>query len=345
MFTRILSSIVAVAAALVLLVLTWPQLFGLQNTWLIAQVISFRGALVVASAVGIFALVVIATLRPLRMIALSLALVLLVFGVANTAILAVRGTNQGDVSLATAGPDSSITVLSWNTQGEEPGLDAIVKLALESGADIVALPETTDELGTRVAVAMRQAGRPMWVWSLNFNEDYKARSTALLISPELGDYTLSSSPGSGPPGNTNVSPTIVATPVNGVGPTIVSVHAGSPVQGAMTNWQSDLDWLATQCDAPDVIMAGDFNATVDHMAGRGIDGATLGRCTDAALTAGSAAIGTWPTDLPPLLGAPIDHVLATDNWKVDAFRVQDSSDDAGSDHRPILARYTPAASE
>ena len=67
------------------------------------------------------------------------------------------------MSLATAGADESITVLSWNTQGEEPGVDAIVKLALESGADIVALPETTDELGTEVAIAMKEGGRPMWV--------------------------------------------------------------------------------------------------------------------------------------------------------------------------------------
>jgi endonuclease/exonuclease/phosphatase (EEP) superfamily protein YafD len=344
MLTRLLSAVVVLAAAIGLLVLAWPQLFGLENTWMIAQLVSFRGALVVAAAAGILVMLLIGVIRPLRRLTGTLAVLLLVFGIANVGILAARGTNQGDVSIATAGADESITVLSWNTQGEEPGVDAIVKLALESGADIVALPETTDELGTEVALAMKEGGRPMWVWTLNFNEWYKARSTALLISPDLGEYTLASAAGAGPPGNTNVSPTVVATPVNGVGPTIVAVHAGSPIEGAMSAWQSDLDWLAEQCDAPDVIMAGDFNATIDHMASRGIDGGTLGRCTDAALSAGSAALGTWPTDVPPLLGAPIDHVLATDNWRVDAFRVQDDVDGAGSDHRPLLARYVPADS-
>lgn len=344
MISRLLSAIVALAAAFALLVLTWPQLFGLQNTWMIAQIVSFRGALVAASVAGGALLLAFAIFRPLRRFAASLAVVLLIFAVANAGILAVRGVNQADVSIATAGVDESITVLSWNTRGEEPGVDAIAELALESGADIVALPETTDELGTEVALAMKAGGRPMWVWTLNFNEVYKARSTALLISPDLGEYTLSSAPGSGPPGNTNVSPTVVATPVNGEGPTIMAVHAGSPTMGAMSAWQSDLDWLGEQCDAPNVIMAGDFNATIDHMAGRGIDGGTLGRCTDAALAAGSAALGTWPTAVNPLLGAPIDHVLATDNWRVDAFRVLDNVDDSGSDHRPILTRYVPASS-
>ncbi len=342
MFSRLLSSLVVLAAALGLLVLAWPQLFGLQNTWLIAQVVSFRGALVVASAVGVLVMLVIGIIRPLRRLTGILAVLLLVFGVAVTGVLAVRGAGNGDVSLVTNGVDDSITVLSWNTQGEAPGVDAIVKLALDSGADIVSLPETTDELGTEVALAMKEGGRPMWVWTLNFNDVYKARSTALLISPDLGEYTLSSAAGSGPPGNTNVSPTVVATPVNGEGPTIIAVHAGAPTAGAMSAWQSDLDWLAGQCDAPNVIMAGDFNATLDHMAGRGIDGAALGRCKDAALAAGSAALGTWPSDVPPLLGAPIDHVLATDNWRVDAFRVLDEADASGSDHRPLLTRYLPA---
>ncbi|WP_104474888.1 endonuclease/exonuclease/phosphatase family protein [Microterricola pindariensis] len=342
MIRRILSSLIALGAAVGLLVLAWPQLFGLQNTWMIAQIVSFRGVLVAASAVGIVLLMVIGILRPFRRITGTLAVLVLVFAVATSGILALRGAANGDVSLATNGADDSITVLSWNTRGEEPGVDAIVKLALESGADIVSLPETTDELGTEVAVAMKEGGRPMWVWTLNFNDVYKARSTALLISPDLGEYTLASAAGSGPPGNTNISPTVVATPVNGDGPTIIAVHAGAPTEGAMSDWRSDLDWLAEQCDAPNVIMAGDFNATLDHMAGRGIDGAALGRCADAALSAGSAALGTWPTAVPPLLGAPIDHVLATDNWRVDAFRVLDEVDDSGSDHRPLLTRYLPA---
>ena len=172
----------------------------------------------------------------------------------------------------------------------------------------------------------------------------KARSTTLLISPDLGDYELASASGSGPPGNTNVLPTVVAKPVDGTGPTIIAVHAVAPINWEMSNWRSDLDWLALQCSAGDVIMAGDFNSTVDHMSGRAASaGAVLGGCADAALARGSGGVGTWPTFLPALLGSPIDHVLATPNWRVLSMTVLESEDSAGSDHRPILATLVPAA--
>jgi endonuclease/exonuclease/phosphatase (EEP) superfamily protein YafD len=57
---------------------------------------------------------------------------------------------------------------------------------------------------------------------------------------------------------------------------------------------------------------------------------------------GTAAVGTWPTLLPPLLGAPIDPVLATPAWQPIGFRVIESADGAGSDHRPVVAQLRPA---
>ena len=53
-------------------------------------------------------------------------------------------------------------------------------------------------------------------------------------------------------------------------------------------------------------------------------------------------VGTWPVALPPLLGAPIDHVMSTDNWRVTGFRVIQSHDIYNSDHRPVLAQLSPA---
>ena len=41
--------------------------------------------------------------------------------------------------------------------------------------------------------------------------------------------------------------------------------------------------------------------------------------------------------------AAIDHVLATDAWEVVGFRVIESLDDEGSDHRPIVAQLRPAS--
>jgi endonuclease/exonuclease/phosphatase (EEP) superfamily protein YafD len=350
--------IVVLVVAAALAVLAWPQAFGLQNAWVVAHAVSFRGLAVVVAALLVAVLVLVLLLvREGRGTTVVLVALLVVFGAVNAGVLLHRGLGPADGAAPGADVEGSITVLSWNTLGDEPGAENIAELALAEGADVITLPETTEETGVLVAEAMRAAGRPMWVHTLAFDLISKARSTTVLISPELGDYSVTSAEGSGPPGNTNVLPTVVATPVDGDGPTIVAVHAVAPIQWEMSNWRSDLDWLAEQCGGDgagggtggtggtggNVIMAGDFNATLDHFAGRAAnDTAQLGGCRDAALLAGSAGVGTWPTWAPGLLGSPIDHVLATPNWQAESVRVISTEDTAGSDHRPIVATLSPA---
>lgn len=336
---RLLRTLFLGATAALLLVLGWPQLFGLQNTWVAAHAVSLRGVAVAGSAllVGVL-LVLLVVIRPLRPVSGGLIVLLLLFGLGNAALLVSRGLGDPAGTPSLAETTDAVTVLSWNTLGDEPGPAAIARLALDQDADVVTLPETTEATGEAIAKAMRAGGRPMWVHTLAFDQISKARSTTLLISPDLGDYSVSNEAGSGPPGNTNVLPTVVATPVDGAGPTIIAVHAVAPIRFEMSNWRSDLDWLAEQCAGENVIMAGDFNATVDHLSGRETSaGAVLGDCRDAGLSIGAGAVGTWPTFAPALLGSPIDHVLATANWQVQSMRVIESEDDAGSDHRPIVA--------
>lgn len=335
MLPRIIGWAIVLGTAAVAFVLVWPQALGLQNQWVAAHVVALRGA---AAALGIaiaivFALVAIP--RRSRRFGIAMATVLALFAAGNIAVLAVRGT--GGAAPAEPGTSDTVTVLSWNTLGEVPDAQTIAGLALDEGADVVVLPETTDPLGEAVAIAMREGGSPMWVHTQAYDDIAKARSTTLLISPDLGAYTVTSAEFPGPPGNTNTLPSVVADPVDGDGPRIVAVHAVAPIRWELRNWRSDLEWLAAQCEGDDVIMAGDFNATLDHFAGHGTDGGDLGRCSDAAASADSAALGTWPTDVPPLLGSPIDHVLATASWTVEGFRVIDDLDGAGSDHRPVVA--------
>lgn len=334
MLPRILGWAIALGTAAVAAVLLWPQAFGLQNQWIAAHVVALRGAAAVCAGATAVVFALLALAGPGRRFAVAMAAILAVFVAGNVGILAVRGFGAGDPAAAASG---SVTVLSWNTLGEVPDASTIAGLAIAEQADVVILPETTEPLGEEVAIAMREGGRPMWVHTQAFDEVAKARSTTLLISPDLGDYAVVNEPFPGPPGNTNTLPSVVAEPVSGEGPRIVAVHAVAPIRWELRNWRSDLDWLAEQCSGEDVIMAGDFNATLDHFAGRGVDGGDLGRCADAAAARDSAAVGTWPTPLPMLLGSPIDHVMATPGWTVTGFRVIDALDDAGSDHRPIVA--------
>lgn len=336
MFRRVLAAAVVVVVAAILFVLAWPQFFGLQRAFGVAHVVSFRaGAAVIA--VGLILLLVIVALlsRHVRRFAATLGLLLLVFALVNTAVLATRGF--GDTSFETAG-DSTITVVSWNTLGDAPGVDAVATLALDQGADILTLPETTEDFALDVAAQMKAAGRPMWVQTIAFDQISKARSTSVLWSADLGQYTVDESVG-----QTETLPTIVLRPDDGSGPTIMAVHAVAPVPGEFANWNSDLAWLRDTCVGDNVIMAGDFNETLDHMSGLSSSASTtLGDCADAALASGNAAVGTWPTTIPPLLSSPIDHIMATENWKVTGMRVVQDLDGAGSDHRPIVAQYAPA---
>src|SRR5207245_2790152 len=86
-------------------------------------------------------------------------------------------------------------------------------------------------------------------------------------------------------------------------------------QPARDDWRAGLAWAAARCSERNVLMAGDFNATLDHFAGLGTGSGTLRTCRDGALATRNAAVGTWPTSMPALIGTPIDHVLATPNWR------------------------------
>ncbi|WP_127793870.1 endonuclease/exonuclease/phosphatase family protein [Agromyces sp. LHK192] len=341
MLPRILGWAVVLVSLVVGAILAWPQAFGLQNQWIAAHVVALRGAAAAVAVVGVVLFGALAIGRRTRRFGIAMAVVLALFAGANVAVLTARGFGSTDASAgasddAASDGASEVTVLAWNTLGEVPDAQTIADLALDEGADVIALPETTDPLGEEVAIAMRDGGRPMWVHTLAFDDIAKARSTTLLISPDLGDHDVTSGEWPGPPDNTNTLPTVVADPVDGEGPRIVAVHAVAPIRWELRNWRSDLDFIAELCAGDDVILAGDFNATLDHFAGRGVDGGDLGRCRDAALAGGAAGLGTWPTDVPPFFGSPIDHVLATPNWEVAGFRVVGELDAAGSDHRPIV---------
>ena len=338
MTRRFLAAAIIVIVAAVLLIAVWPQLFGLERQLGVAQVVSLRGLAALIAGVGVVAFLLIALIsRRMRRLAATIALLLLAFAGVSAAVLATRGaTPPGFQSKAAA----DLTVLSWNTLGDAPGAAEIAKLALAQHADIVALPETSVATADAVRDLMGQAGSPMQELHVSFDQVAKAHTTSLLISTALGSYRRDDSLGS-----TKTLPSVVAVPVDGDGPTIVAAHPVAPVPGEMANWRQGLDWLSQRC-AGDTIMAGDFNSTLDHYAGLTATTTTgqgdLGACHDGARAEGSAGVGTWPAALPAQLGAPIDHVMATDGWTFVGFRVIGSEDGAGSDHRPIVAQLRPA---
>ncbi|WP_243074581.1 endonuclease/exonuclease/phosphatase family protein [Microbacterium sp. SS28] len=335
---RLLGILVTVLSAIVAAVLTWPSFFRVADIYPIAQIIAFRILVLGGFAAAAAVLLLLALIRPLRALALSLAGIAVIATVANGVIVVSRGL--GTDTLPEKGADS-VRVMTWNTAGDATSAQSVAQIAVAMDADIVTLPETTIETGEQVAIAMRELGHPMWAHHAEFGEDgWDARSTTLLIAPELGDYAVIESSVEGTT-NTSTVPSAVAMPVDGDGPIVVAAHAVAPRRSYMQHWREDLQWLADQCGDENVIMAGDFNATIDHMGRLGLDGGTLGHCHDAASETGNGSVGTWSTDMPGLLGAPIDHVLASENWRPTGSIVLRSLDGSGSDHRPLIVQLEP----
>ncbi|MDQ0725983.1 endonuclease/exonuclease/phosphatase family protein [Microbacterium sp. W4I20] len=337
---RLLGILFTVLLAIAAAITVWPQFFHLEQTYPFAQLVSVRG-LVLG---GFLILAVLALLlmfaRPLRGFAASVLIVSLLAAGAVGVVGATRGFGASALPEKT---ESSVRVLTWNTAGEAVSAEQIAQQVLEQGADIVALPETTEAVGEQIALMLREQGHPMWVHHVQFRPDVpngpQSWQTTVLVAPDLGEYSVIESSKDGT-SNTGSVPSAVLMPIDGSGPTIVAVHAVAPRMEEMEQWRSDLQWIADQCPAGDFILAGDFNATVDHMAPLGVEGGDIGYCRDVASRTGSGLAGTWPSSLPPLAGAPIDHVMASPNWAPSGSLVLD--DAGGSDHRALVVQLEPA---
>ncbi len=116
---------------------------------------------------------------------------------------------------------------------------------------------------------------------------------------------------------------------------VVSVHLLNPGAGAqLGRWRDQLYALGDLVAGSPIpmVLAGDFNATLDHPALRGLLRAGL---RDAFCVAGRALGATWPRWSAPM--APVmrlDHLLVTSEVAVTGFRTLVS---AGSDHDRVVA--------
>ncbi|MGW1882683.1 endonuclease/exonuclease/phosphatase family protein [Streptomyces sp. NPDC001970] len=113
-------------------------------------------------------------------------------------------------------------------------------------------------------------------------------------------------------------------------------HPLPPIPGGIGSWREDLGRVrayAADSRGTPTILAGDFNATQDHAAFRGILDA--GALHDSARVAGAFRTPTWPATSPRPFGAQIDHVLVSDDFGVLDARILDFAD---TDHRALLVR-------
>ena len=117
----------------------------------------------------------------------------------------------------------------------------------------------------------------------------------------------------------------------------VDVHPYPPLGGQVTQWNEALGALES-LPAPSGgavrVLAGDFNASLDHSAMRRLIARGY---KDAADQVGVGLIPTWPANkrVPPMI--TIDHVLVERRVGVKAVRVLDVP---GTDHRAVNAELS-----
>jgi endonuclease/exonuclease/phosphatase family metal-dependent hydrolase len=120
---------------------------------------------------------------------------------------------------------------------------------------------------------------------------------------------------------------------------IAAVHPNPPIGPPEVDlWREGLRSLPAGSEASPRILAGDFNATLDHAEmGRVLDAGYR----DAADAVGAGLVATWRSGQPLLPPLTIDHVLVGPGIGVQEFGADDLAE---SDHRAVTAEVEiPAA--
>ena len=113
---------------------------------------------------------------------------------------------------------------------------------------------------------------------------------------------------------------------------IVDVHPYTPKRQLLDRWGDGLRSLPSTGQGTPWVLAGDFNATLDHEEMRAV---VERGYRDAGDVTGKGLTPTWPKErilLPPVT---IDHVLADERMAIADYVVEDIP---GSDHRAIYVR-------
>ncbi|WP_432571227.1 endonuclease/exonuclease/phosphatase family protein [Kineococcus sp. SYSU DK005] len=259
--------------------------------------------------------------------ALPAAAALAVVAAASLTATAQRGLGAGELPPARPG---DLTFLAANVLHAGADREAVAALAARTGAQAVSLPESTPEYARDVARRLTAAtGTGVQVFFAADDDDPR-EGTSLLVSEELGEYRQVEE-------LTGGKGVAVAVPVSGEGPPLAAVHTTAPVPAGVGDWAREVPAVARWCaENPGALAAGDFNATVDHPGLADLPGT----CVDAGAASGTGARGTWPANVPALLGATIDHALGDGSaWSVAGTSVHELP---GSDHRALATRWRPA---
>ena len=297
-----------VAWALVAVCAAWlvVRAFGLERGYPMVPVLAFTPLAVlgaVVAAVAAFAL---------RRRAAGLAGLVIAVGLAG--LVAPRGL--GGPTQAEGGTAGRLRVLTANLYQQPRAARSLAAIVRREKPDVVSVQELTPAMARELGALLPHR----------------------VIDPRPGGfgtglYSRTPLDRRDAPRGQKVTVAEVSTRGGGVAsPQVWSVHPLVPSREShMAEWQADLRALPPATDETVRILAGDFNATLDH--------AELRRVIDRGYVDAAAVVGaglhpTWPAGrrIPPPV--TVDHVLADERAGVRSVHVLAL---AGSDHRAVLA--------
>jgi endonuclease/exonuclease/phosphatase (EEP) superfamily protein YafD len=221
---------------------------------------------------------------------------------------------------------TSLTVLAFNTYEGKGNAEQLAALIEQQRPDVVALSEAGDPFSKQLAPLVEP-----WGYHLHTSPGARRRDVSgvtAVVSDHLGDVQVRIGT------ETSAFPYVELSGA-GLGDTrVAAFHSVAPVPGSVPDWRSDLALLRQWCAGPTpAIVAGDFNATLDHSSLRD----AMSGCGDAGAQHGQGLVPTWgPTARArALIGPQIDHVIANHGITAESFDVHDID---GSDHRAIVSR-------
>jgi len=216
---------------------------------------------------------------------------------------------------------ATLRLVSANLLVTNPDIVTLARDLAATGADVIVLQEVSAEHLAGLGAAGLLAKYPYQV----LDPLPTFHGSAILSTLPIADGRAFDVAG---------SPMTRADLITGTGIVrLINVHTVASLNESQARrWRAQLDLLA-QMRPPEsgaLIMAGDFNATLDHAP---MDVVVSSGMRDAFNEAGQGIGATWPQSSGPMLPLMrLDHVLVSDSVVVMSAEVQANP---GSDHRRL----------
>jgi endonuclease/exonuclease/phosphatase (EEP) superfamily protein YafD len=284
--------------------------FGLERGFPLVPLMSYTPFVVVGCA----AVAAVALVLRRRGAALVAALA----AVALAGMVAPRALGGPSDPEGEAGPP--LRVLTVNMHFGTGSAPALVELVRSTRPDVLSMQEVTPDLIRRLDAA--GLGESM----THFVVEPRGRGGGTAL------YARTALTAEAPPAGTVSAMATARLALEG-GPEVelTAVHPPPPLRRRIGEWDDDLRALPAADPHVVRILAGDFNATLDHAELRRLIGTGY---EDAAATVGAGLRPTWPQGrrIPPPV--TIDHVLADKRCGVRAVSIHTIP---GTDHRAVFA--------